>query len=214
MFWLDTKGEDLMSKRKYLYALSGLTLSAAAALVAAHPAQAEEAARGKELMTPQEQAEHWAKMQGMTPEQLQAYRQQHHAEMQQRAEAQGKTLPPGPAAGYGYPGYMYPGHGYGYGYGGMGPGYGYGMGRGWGRGYGMPGYGPYGAGGPGRAWGGPGRGPCTQAGMMPPAAAAAPAPAAPAPATPAPAAPAPAAPSTPSEAPAAPATPAPAAPSK
>jgi hypothetical protein len=185
-----------MCKPELRCVLSGLCLSASMALAMVQAAHAHEVVRGKDLMTPEEQAEHRAQMQGLTPEQLQAYRQQHHAEMQQRAEAQGKTLPPVPAAGYGYRGF---GYGYpGYGYGGMGPGYGYGypgMGRGYGYGYGMPGYGPYGGGGYGRAWGGAGRGPCARAGVTPPPAA--------------PAAPTPGSPAAPSKAPAQPATSAP-----
>jgi hypothetical protein len=100
---------------------------------------------GRQLMTPEERAEHRAKMQSMTPERRQAYREEMHKKMQERAKQMGMSLPenppqamgrpwggpgrgwgPGGPYGYGYPGYGYGGP-YGYGYGGS-----YGP-RGWGR---------------------------------------------------------------------------------
>jgi hypothetical protein len=122
---------------------------------------------GSQLMTPQERAEHRAKMRSLPPSERETYRAEHHEEMKKRAESMGLSLPDEPPAygrgygrrgpGYGY-GYGRRGPGYGYGYGRRGPGYGYGYGRrgpGYGYGYGRggPGYG-YGRGGPGYGgWG-------------------------------------------------------------
>lgn len=52
---------------------------------------------GSQLMTEQERAEHRAKMQSFQTEQeREAYRQQHHKMMQERARAQGINLPDEP----------------------------------------------------------------------------------------------------------------------
>jgi len=82
---------------------------------------ADEPIYGYQLMTEQERAEHRAKMRSFQTEQeREAYRMEHHKMMQERARAQGVTLPdepmprgqgrgmgPGPGAG--------PGRGSGYG---------------------------------------------------------------------------------------------------
>ena len=74
---------------------------------------------GFELMTPQERNEYHARMRALNTEQeREVFRLEHHEKMQERARAQGKTLPDTPPAGRG-PG-MGPGMGPG---GGMGPGY-------------------------------------------------------------------------------------------
>jgi type III secretory pathway component EscR len=71
---------------------------------------------GYELMTPQEHSEYRAHMRSLKTEQeREAYRLEQHRKMQERARAQGKTLPDMPPAGMG-PGMMGPGGG------GMGPG--------------------------------------------------------------------------------------------
>jgi hypothetical protein len=71
---------------------------------------------GYELMTPQERAEYQAHMRTLKTEQeREAYRQEQHKKMQERARVQGRTLPDTPPAGMG-PGMMGPGGG------GMGPG--------------------------------------------------------------------------------------------
>jgi len=52
---------------------------------------------GYQLMTEQERAEHRAKMRSFNTEaEREAYRQQHHEMMQQRAKVQGVTLPDEP----------------------------------------------------------------------------------------------------------------------
>jgi len=71
---------------------------------------------GYELMTPQERSEYSAHMRSLKTEQeREAYRLEQHKKMEERARAQGKTLPDMPPAGMG-PGMMGPGGG------GMGPG--------------------------------------------------------------------------------------------
>ncbi|HJX58879.1 MAG TPA: hypothetical protein VJ325_09175, partial [Thiobacillus sp.] len=84
-----------------------------------HPTRDRERIYGYELMTPQERNEYHARMRALNIEQeREAFRLEHHEKMQERARAQGKTLPDTPPAGRG-PG-MGPGMGPG---GGMGPGY-------------------------------------------------------------------------------------------
>ena len=79
--------------------------------------QSQERVYGSELMTMQERQEYQAKMRSTKTEQeREALRLEHHKQMQERAKAQGKTLPDMPPAGMG------PGSGMGPG-GGMGPGY-------------------------------------------------------------------------------------------
>ncbi len=61
--------------------------------------QEQEQMYGWQLMTPQERSEHRAKMRSLTSrEEREAYRQEHHKKMQERAKARGVTLPdmPGP----------------------------------------------------------------------------------------------------------------------
>lgn len=77
---------------------------------------------GYELMTPQERMEYQTKMRAMKTEQeRETYRMEHHKLMQERAKAQGKTLPDTPPKGMGPA--MTPGSG-------MGPGMGPGQGPG------------------------------------------------------------------------------------
>jgi hypothetical protein len=74
---------------------------------------------GSELMTAQERTEYQARMRAAKTEQeREAIRLEHHNQMQERAKAQGKTLPDMPPAGMG-PG-MGPGGGKGMGPGGRG----------------------------------------------------------------------------------------------
>ena len=86
-------------KRRNL--LSGLVAVATVTwLGLALPVQAEdEFVYGRELMTQQELDEHRAHMRSLNTEQeREAYRLEHHQQMQERARAQGKVLPdePGP----------------------------------------------------------------------------------------------------------------------
>lgn len=72
---------------------------------------------GSELMTAQERHEYHARMRALkTEEEREAFRLEHHKQMQERAKAQGKTLPELPPAGMGRGTGMGPGKG-------MGPGY-------------------------------------------------------------------------------------------
>lgn len=72
---------------------------------------ATETVYGWQLMTPDEWAEHRTAMRSLPPAERVAYRDQHHEQMKQRAEAQGLTLPDEPVFAGG------PGRGYGRGYG-------------------------------------------------------------------------------------------------
>lgn len=77
-------------------------------------AETRERMYGYELMTPQERGEYQAQMRELrTQEEREQFRLEHHRKMQERARAQGKTLPDAPPMDRG------PGSG-----GGMGPGYG------------------------------------------------------------------------------------------
>ncbi|MEN8175258.1 MAG: hypothetical protein ABFS23_05815 [Pseudomonadota bacterium] len=53
---------------------------------------------GRELMSPEEFAEHREKMWSLGPEERAAYRAEHHEEMRKRAEAQGLSIPDQPPA--------------------------------------------------------------------------------------------------------------------
>jgi len=64
--------------------------------------QKSEVVYGSQLMTREERAEYRARMRSLkTGEERQAFRMEHHKKMQERAKAQGKTLPdmPPPAQG-------------------------------------------------------------------------------------------------------------------
>lgn len=75
---------------------------------------------GSEMMTQQERYEYQTRMRALKTEpEREAFRLEHHKQMQERAKAMGKTLPDMPPAGYGP---------------GMGPGMGSGMGPGSGMG--------------------------------------------------------------------------------
>ena len=116
---------------------AALTLSAGVTLAA----DQQETIYGSQIMTQQERNEQRAKMRAAkTPEEREQVRKEHHERMQERAKAQGVTLPDQPPAG---------GGGMGTGGGGMGPGGG-GMG---------PGGGGMGPGGGGMGPGGGGMGP-------------------------------------------------------
>lgn len=91
------------------------------------PSQMQDRERiyGSEMMTPQERLEYQNRMRVLKTEQeREAFRLEHHKLMQERAKAQGKTLPDMPPAGMG-PGMMGPGVGPGM----MGPGSGMGSGQ-------------------------------------------------------------------------------------
>jgi hypothetical protein len=54
---------------------------------------------GRRLMTEQEWREHWQKMQTMTPEERQKYREEWHKKMVERARERGITMPETPGPG-------------------------------------------------------------------------------------------------------------------
>jgi hypothetical protein len=133
--------DNNMKHQRILTFLSAIGMVAAIGITTVNAA--DQPIYGSQLMTEQERAEHRAKMQSFQTEQeREAYRQQHHQMMQQRARAQGITLPDQPmprGQGRG----MGPGMGQGQGMGpgmgqgrGMGPGMGQGQGMGQGRGMG------------------------------------------------------------------------------
>ena len=110
-----------------------IAMLSAGILGLAQTTNAQPMVRGSQLMSPQERAEHRARMQTMTPAERQEYVRQHHEEMRKLAEQRGLTIPeePGPWPGMG-PGYGQSyGPGYGRGWCGRGPGYGYGCGPRW-----------------------------------------------------------------------------------
>ncbi len=60
-------------------------------------AQGEEPIYGWQLMTPEERAEHRAKMRSLkTEKERDEYRAEHHKKMEERAKAMGKTIPEEP----------------------------------------------------------------------------------------------------------------------
>jgi hypothetical protein len=62
-------------------------------------AQAQEPIYGSQLMTRDERTEHRNKMRSLkTPEEREAYRAEHHRQMQERAKERGVTLPDAPPA--------------------------------------------------------------------------------------------------------------------
>lgn len=62
-------------------------------------AQKGEVVYGSQLMTREERAEYHARMRSLkTREEREAFRMEHHQKMQERAKAQGKTLPDMPPA--------------------------------------------------------------------------------------------------------------------
>jgi hypothetical protein len=93
--------------QKPTFLLSALTVAMCMMLgtnvsVAADQAQAQqktEVVYGSQLMTREERAEYRAKMRSLkTKEEREALRMEHHQKMQERAKAQGKTLPDMPPA--------------------------------------------------------------------------------------------------------------------
>jgi hypothetical protein len=99
----------------------GIAAPAAAQMQGAE-SMMQERIYGSELMTQQERAEYQARMRAATTEQeRETIRLEHHEKMQERAKAQGKTLPDVPPADRG-PGMGPGGGGMGPGGGGMGPG--------------------------------------------------------------------------------------------
>jgi hypothetical protein len=89
------------------------------------PMEAHDSIYGSELMTSQERNEYQTRMRALkTDQEQEAFRQEHHKKMQERAQAQGKTLPDMPPDRG--PGMSPGGKGMGPGGRGMGPGgYGY-----------------------------------------------------------------------------------------
>ena len=112
-----------MKRRIYVTLLSAISFSL---LMLISPTTiSEEAVYGYQLMTEQERAEHRTKMRSFNTEaEREAYRRQHHEMMQERARAQGVTLPDEPMP-RGQGGGMGKGQGQGQGYrGGQGQGQG------------------------------------------------------------------------------------------
>ena len=113
--------------------LTNALIALVVSLGAVEPASAQQAF-GSQLMTPQERADHRAKMRSLPPAEREAYRAQHHVKMRKRAEAMGLTLPdtvpPTVGRSRGGPDWGYPGRGF------HSPGYAY---PGLWRGYGFPG---------------------------------------------------------------------------
>lgn len=76
--------------------------------------QTQERVYGYELMTPQERIEYHNRMRAAkTQQEREQIRLEHHKQMQERAKAQGRTLPDMPPAGMGPGGGMGPGKGMG-----------------------------------------------------------------------------------------------------
>ena len=84
-----------MKRRIYVTLLSAISISL---LMLISPTTiSEETVYGYQLMTEQERAEHRTKMRSFnTDAEREAYRRQHHEMMQERARAQGVTLPDEP----------------------------------------------------------------------------------------------------------------------
>lgn len=113
-----------MTRRGLISAGAGATLLGLGLGPIIAAAVQEERACGRQLMTPEEIAEHRAKTRSLgTQQDREAYRQEHHKRMQERAKEMGMALPeaPGPQGK------------------GMGPGYGQSQGMGAHRGRGMRG---------------------------------------------------------------------------
>ena len=112
-----------------------------AMLAPVYASAADNQVYGWQLMSEQERNEYRTKMQSMkTQEERNQFREEHHKQMQERAKAQGVTLPDMPASGMG------PGKGMGQGQGmhqgqGMNQGMGQGMGQGMHQGMGQQGSG-------------------------------------------------------------------------
>ena len=84
-----------MKRRTFVTLLSAISISML--MQVAPTTVSEETVYGYQLMTEQERAEHRAKMRSFNTEaEREAYRQQHHEMMQERARAQGVTLPDEP----------------------------------------------------------------------------------------------------------------------
>ncbi len=125
--------------KRSLILLVALGLPLGTAIAADEVQQTRQQVYGSQLMTPQERMEYRSKMRSMkTREEREAFRMEHHKQMQERARERGVQLPDmppqgmrrgmGPGGGMG--GGMGPGGGMG---GGMGPGGGMGGGMGGGR---------------------------------------------------------------------------------
>lgn len=117
--------EIFVPRMALVAAVSLLLAGASTSLLAQDQTQLQDPVYGSQLLTRQERAQYQTKMRSLKTEQeREAFRLEHHKEMQERAKAQGVTLPetpPNPRPGMG-PG-MGPGMMGGPG-GGMGPGYG------------------------------------------------------------------------------------------
>ena len=84
-----------MKRRIYVTLLS--TISISLLMLISPTTISEETVYGYQLMTEQERAEHRTKMRSFNTEaEREAYRRQHHEMMQERARAQGVTLPDEP----------------------------------------------------------------------------------------------------------------------
>lgn len=80
--------------------MPGANVSVAAEQETQASTQKPEVVYGSQLMTREERAEYRARMRSMkTREEREAFRMEHHQKMQERAKAQGKTLPDMPPGG-------------------------------------------------------------------------------------------------------------------
>lgn len=88
---------------KYLLLAGVLSMLAPGyAAFAADQKQTQDQVYGWQMMSEQERNEYHTKMQNMkTAEERERYRMEHHKMMQERAKAQGKTLPDMPHSGQG-----------------------------------------------------------------------------------------------------------------
>lgn len=112
-----------MKRTLVFLAVLGLFPGASFAADEVQQSQVQQRIYGSQLMTREERAEYRAKMRSLkTREEREAFRREHHEQMQERAKAKGMQLPDMPRSGGG----MGPGGGMG---GGMGPGGGMGGGR-------------------------------------------------------------------------------------
>ena len=88
---------------KYIVLAGALSILAPSyAALAADQQQSQNQVYGWQLMSEQERNEYHTKMQNMkTAQEREQYRMEHHKMMQERAKAQGKTLPDMPHSGQG-----------------------------------------------------------------------------------------------------------------
>ena len=75
-----------------------IILSAAVLVLLSIDAAFAQTTYGRQLMSPEERAEHRAKMRSLPPGEREAYRAEHHEAMKEKAESMGLSLPDQPPA--------------------------------------------------------------------------------------------------------------------